>query len=151
MIFWSFPYQLPPPNLIVLSTLATAESIPCFRGLTQWIEILIEVVFKWLIIHTIAATNLKNSEDFCANFLPNKLGFKVIKKPSLKTKVHARCKESKLRGFTWMDWIKTVCSVILIQEKHCQNNLWKPCNSLKCFACIYYHWTNSFGSIQYDK
>ena len=44
--------SLPPPNLIVLSTLATTESIPCFRGLTQWVEILIEVAFKWFYILT---------------------------------------------------------------------------------------------------
>ena len=49
---WFLVISLPPPNLIVLSTLATTESIPCFRGLTQWVEFLSEVAFEWFYILT---------------------------------------------------------------------------------------------------
>ena len=59
-------------------------------------------------------------------------------------KVRWRCKESKLHCFTLKDWTKTVFFNDINTGKTLPKNCRNLSTSLKCFACIYYHWKYIF-------
>ena len=60
--------------------------------------------------------------------------------PSVSPKVYTMYEEIKLQRFHIKRLNPKLFSAILILAKHCPKNWWNLSTSLKCFACIYYHW-----------
>ena len=66
--------------------------------------------------------------------------------------MNAKWKESKLRRFTYWDGAKKIFfSDINTVKRMPKKNCWNLPTSLKCFACIYYHWKKNYVQSLYAK